>query len=395
MRRFLRGASSRSQPVITLFLLRSRLSLLCWYSRLSFSAVAIRQGWSARSIGGSAPALCSDALAGAVVARCAARVGLAVLCCLVLPAVAGAQVTGERTRVALLSTNTVKSGPAAERASSIRVTVRKALARMDGIDIVAAPALDLQAIQLSLDCVGETADCLGAVARQLDADVLVAPAVHREDAGLVLDILYFDARSASEPRRALRRQAGNELSSDTLDRVPDMLRELFGAEATSAVASGDDPAAAVAPQASAPAAALPPVHDHELTSEDASFEPHGEPRASVPLGPVLLGAAGLTALGAGAVFGVLARDTEDAYARAEIQTPAQAAAARDKLDTGRGQALASTVLLSMGTAALVAGGVWLAVDLGSRARQLRLALAPSFAPGRAQLTLSGAWGGGS
>jgi hypothetical protein len=92
--------------------------------------------------------------------------------------------------------------------------------------VVARPGMDLNAVQLALDCVSETAQCLRTVTTQNSADVLIAPALSRTAGELVLTLLRFDARNG-EMRRSLHRQQGQSLNSTTLDAVPDMLRELF------------------------------------------------------------------------------------------------------------------------------------------------------------------------
>jgi hypothetical protein len=296
------------------------------------------------------------------------------------PAGAAAQTVGDeaggRARAALLTTTRVKSGATAERDSAFDAVVHTALDKLGVVEVVARPALDLEAIQLSLDCVGETSRCLVAVARHTKADILLAPSIQRIGEELVLSILYFDARGTTEIRRASRRQTGHTLKAETLDEVPDMLRELFQVEEQPATPS--EPPTAVEPQLSA---------DESYTD---SYEPTHD--RGVPVGPLLLGGGGVLVLGGGVAAFLIMKDTEDEYASIVVDDDESLEQARDKRDQGQTQALIASVLIGTGAAALAAGAVWLAVEVGGNEERRQTALRPWLAPGHAGLLLTGTLG---
>jgi hypothetical protein len=284
-------------------------------------------------------------------------------------------------RTALLRTSRVKAGPEAERDAAFDDVVHTGLEKLQVVDVVVRPALDLEAIQLSLDCVGETPECLLGVAKHTNAEVLIAPSIQRAGQELVLSILYFDARGATELRRASRRQPGVVLQPDTLDGVPDMLRELFR----------------LAPEeAAAPAEVLQPPQP-EVALDDAFPEPieaeHGD---AVSAGPFLLAGGGLLTLGAGIAVGtLLVKETEDEYAAIRVTSEARAQEAHDKREEGETQALLASILIGTGAAALLAGGVWLAAELDDNGEsQGSASLHPIVGPDRAGLLLAGSFGGG-
>src|SRR4051794_30020732 len=84
-----------------------------------------------------------------------------------------------RTQLALFKT-AAEDADLGELASAIDPVVLSALGEVAQVQINARPALDLPSMQLAIDCVGETADCLRAAARQAEADGLLAPSVRRE-----------------------------------------------------------------------------------------------------------------------------------------------------------------------------------------------------------------------
>lgn len=276
---------------------------------------------------------------------------------------------------ALLTTGTVRSGTEAERDAALDSVVHAALDRMNAVEVVARPALDLQSIQLALDCVGETPTCLRAVAERLQADVLIAPATQRTDGEVVLSVLYFDARNG-ELRRVSRRQSGTELQPETFDAVPQMLRELLQVDAQAAEAPAQSPA--LEPQ--------PVDVERDL---GATLEPQA---ADAPIGALVLGGVGVLALGTGVGFGISMLDTQDEYRALDVSSSSEADAARDKLDQGRTQALAASVLLGVGGAAIAASAIWLAVELaGGGEPESGAALHPWVGPGQAGLSLRGTW----
>jgi hypothetical protein len=256
-------------------------------------------------------------------------------------------------RAALLST----SGSAAS-GTPLDSVLHASLEELKVVRIVARPGMDLGAVQLALDCVGETAPCLKAVAAQNDAQVLIAPTLQRTSTELVLSILRFDSRGDGSVRRVLRRQSGKVLGDELLDAVPSMLRELFDLPKLEpkAVASAEPEPRRVA-EAPAPeaATALP----------EGPMEPPSASRR-VPIGPLVLGGAGVVVLGVGGVMGLVMQSTQSDYDSARIETKAQADMAAQTRSTGETQAVIADVMFAVGGAALIAGGIWLAVELTNK-----------------------------
>jgi hypothetical protein len=152
--------------------------------------------------------------------------------------------------------------------------------------------------------------------------------------------------------------------------VPELLRELFGL-----------PPKPVAPP---PVAAQPPAAKPELpTGPSASelTEPLPEPpmeapsaSRSVPIGPLLLGGGGVVLLGAGLVMGLTVISAEDDYEALTSDTlkldPQNAEDiidhANGRKETGQTNAVITNVFLGLGSAAVIASGIWLALELADR-----------------------------
>lgn len=254
-------------------------------------------------------------------------------------------------------------------ARALDSVISAALDDLKVVNVVARPGLDLGAVQLALDCVAETPQCLRIVTTQHEADVLVAPTLARTSNELVLTLLRFDARTG-KTQRVLKRQTGQTLSSETLDAVPGLMRELF-----------DLPAKVEAP----PPAAKPEPKPDLMPGDTGSFsEPLPEPPMDAPnegrkfpVGPVLLGGGGVILIGAGLIMGLTVLSAEDNYNQSaagigDISDADEAQEAVDRTngyrDTGEANAVISNVFLGLGSAVVVAAGIWLAVDLTSRPR---------------------------
>lgn len=255
-------------------------------------------------------------------------------------------------------------------ARALDSVISAALDDLKVVNIVARPGLDLSAVQLALDCVAETPQCLRIVTTQHEADVLVAPSLSRIANELVLTLLRFDARTG-KTQRVLKRQPGQTLSSETLDAVPALLRELFELppeEAPGAPAAKPEDQPNLMPSETSPGLSEP--------LPEPPMEAPGETR-KVPVGPLLLGGGGVILIGAGLIMGLTVLSAEgnykDATARlAAIEDGRQAESVADEAngyrDTGETNAVISNVFLGLGSAVVVASGIWLAVDLTSRSR---------------------------
>jgi hypothetical protein len=254
-------------------------------------------------------------------------------------------------------------------ARALDSVISAALDDLKVVNVVARPGLDLGAVQLALDCVAETPQCLRIVTTQHEADVLVAPTLARISNELVLTLLRFDARTG-KTQRVLKRQTGQTLSSDTLDAVPGLMRELF-----------DLPAKVEAP---APKPEPKPDLMPGDTGASTFSEPLPEPPMDAPsegrkfpLGPTLLGGGGVMLIGAGLIMGLTVMSAEDNFNQSaasisEISDAEEAQQAVDRTngyrDTGEANAVITNVFLGLGSAVVVAAGIWLAVDLTSRPR---------------------------
>jgi hypothetical protein len=264
--------------------------------------------------------------------------------------------------------------------------VRAALEKLELASPLEAPPLDLDAMQLTIDCVGESADCLGKVAERSKARVLIAPVITRAKSGSTLRILYYDTSTKAEPLSAEHHAKGGDLDKDTFAAIPGMLKELFASsakvETKPAVAEKTEDKADAEAEETTPAPA-------EATQPAPS---DGKPRKRPVLGPILLGAGGVATLTAGIVVGAMMKSTQNHYADRDVQTPEQAKKADDERKLGKQQALIADVLIGVGAAAIVAGGIWFAAGLvDSPAEQPQTALLPVIGTHSAMLSLSGVW----
>jgi hypothetical protein len=261
--------------------------------------------------------------------------------------------------------------------------VRAAIERLELATLLPEPPLDLEAMQMTIDCVGESADCLRQVAERSKARFVIAPSVEHAKSGSTLRILYFDANAHAEPRTALRRAPGKELDHKTLEAIPDMLHDLFATAAKPGPEPEPEPAADSDDDATEPAATEPPVQPQPA-----------EPAApsKLPLGPILLGAGGVAVIASGVVMGAVMQSTQDHYAKRSVQTVQQAKQADDERKAGQQQALVANVLIGVGALAVVASGIWFLVGLNqNQERPPQTALVPVISARSAGLSLVGTW----
>jgi hypothetical protein len=250
--------------------------------------------------------------------------------------------------------------------------LQAALDKLGVVRVTVRPGLDLEAVQLAIDCVGESAACLHSVAAQSGVDMLIAPRLDRRGGVLAFTLLRFDARAETEgalPERVVRRQPGSTLQAALLDAIPGMLRELFGL-------------AAVASDAPAPIAAPP------LAASDATHAPSSAHPLELPIGPIVLGGVGVLAIGGGIAAGLLSRSTRADYSKFSPQTESEVSAAYDKRSSFRTQAVIANVLYGVGAAALTAGAIWLVIELSDShdGRAPDTALLPTLGPGQLGVT---------
>ena len=298
------------------------------------------------------------------------RLGLAALwlaSCTVWLAWAGADTVAQAQHVepapsaALFATSGAEHGDA-----GLDSVVKAELERLETVRLSVQPGLDLEAVQLALDCVAQSAACLRSVAASSGVDVLIAPALVRKEARLELTLLYFDSRGGSPPRIVNHVQSGTTLSSATLDAIPAMLRELLGLPA--APAAGKSPAPAVGEPAPAPDT------ETKLAPELGAETPAQGAERRLPIAPIVLAGAGVLALAGGITTGLIANGTQDDYDALTHDQPLSRSAvdrARDKESAGKTQAVLTNVMVGAGAAAIVAAGVWLALELRAPAESVQ------------------------
>jgi hypothetical protein len=274
----------------------------------------------------------------------------------------------------VISAHSHQGGPDA----AVEREVRAALAQIDRVDLMAPPPLDFEAVQLAIDCTDESARCLRQVAERMDARVLVVPVVERANGTVVLRVLYYDAEGAEAPRTLEIEGRGDKVDGVLLARLPKLLRELFGEPAE----PGEPAPTEIHPDLQ-PLPAPDPIKD-------------GEPEARGPslIAPLLIGAGGLGAVAAGLAFGVMMKNTQDDYATRSITTEMQAELAEEQRQRGEDQAMAATILLGVGAAAVVTAGIWLALVSGGEDQPAQAALVPAIGPRSAGVSLVGTWEAG-
>jgi hypothetical protein len=276
----------------------------------------------------------------------------------------------DAARTLVIAARAQASGPDAEMVRA----VREALSELPQVSLMAPPPLDLEAVQLAIDCTDETASCLRDVAKRMEARVLIVPAIARSDAEVALRILHFDSDKGGEPRTVVQRRTGKTADRELRSAVPEMLRELMTVE--------DAPKELPAPSEPAPEAQ--PAPEPAVDSEPAS-------RTRLPVGPLVLGGAGLGVIAAGLVVGALMQQTENDYADRVIDSEMAAMAAEDDRESGKRQAIVANVLLGAGITAVAAAGVWFLLDRGDKASAAQTAVVPTLGPSSAGVSLLGTW----
>lgn len=259
--------------------------------------------------------------------------------------------------------------------AEIITAVRDAIADLNEVRLLPPSPLDLEAVQLALDCDDESAECLGEIAERMEAEIVIVPSLKPRRDALELHLTSFK-RGARDTTTALRKQAGTQLDTILLAALPGMLREVLQLRARE-----QEPIAPIG--TNEPTLAADPAPVREAEPESAT--------SSLPLGPVLLGGGGLALVAAGIVVGALASSTEDDYASQEIDTEAQAKRADDLRVRGQNEALAANILLGTGASALVAAGIWYLLQAQSEREPETASVRPMLAPGSAGLVLTSAW----
>lgn len=287
----------------------------------------------------------------------------------------------EPLRVALFKT-AADDESLADLATALDPVVSSELSELASVQIVARPALDLPSMQLAIDCVGETSDCLRAAARQSDAESLIAPSVQRADDTVTVTFLYLDP-SVAIARTVTRRYVGERIGEQALSGVRGMLAELFPAPEPA------PRAVEVAPMSATPDPAAPPP---------SAAAPAREASRALPVVGIVLGGVGVALIGTGIAFGLMSNASYDAYLERRPTSVPQAKSAMQDFHAAEDQALVANVTLGLGAAALIGAGVALYWQLKERSSEKEprasVALSPRVAPRELGLTLTAAWSAG-
>lgn len=281
-------------------------------------------------------------------------------------------------RVALFKT-AADDDSLADLAAALDPVVSSELSEVVSVAIASRPALDLPSMQLAIDCVGETPDCLNASAMQADAESLLAPSVTRNGTAVVVTLLHFDPALAAA-RTVARRYEGARMGEQALSGVSEMLHELFG----------DNSSAAAAQPVTEPAPAIQTVPLSDAAPVEA------EP-SEMPVASIVVGAFGVALVGTGIAFAAISNASDNAYRDIRVIDRATADRAVDEQNAARDQATVANITLGVGAAALVGAGVllyWQLKEHESDDRpQSSVSLTPRLAPREAGLTLTAAWNG--
>ncbi len=256
--------------------------------------------------------------------------------------------------------------------------VHAQLQSLNVLSLAPTPALGIEDLQLAVGCVAETAECLTAVAAQLDVSTLVHLDVERAGTELLLTLAIFEV-GATEIRTVTRRVGGDDAEARALDEVEPMVRQAFGLPPP-------EPAASAAGDGAVDGG---PSH----TSSDPAAPSDDGGGVDVPILPIVFFAAGAVALGVAIGVGVQSQDTLAQYERATIAGGADVDVALGIYDRASSEATASSVLFAV-SGVLLAGGVvaWIVqavTDDGGDS----VAFAPVISPDQAGLVLAGRFGG--
>ena len=127
---------------------------------------------------------------GATIVGQAALALLAGWACRGVAAQAAAASDGsERPSAALFA-----SAGALEGDGALDSALQAAVDALGVVRITVRPGLDLEAVQLAIDCVAQSVACLHSVAAQSGVQVLIAPTIVRTDSAVVLTLLQASMR---------------------------------------------------------------------------------------------------------------------------------------------------------------------------------------------------------
>ncbi len=278
-----------------------------------------------------------------------------------------------QARAAMLETGSAGSGSADVGRAFDRLA-RSRLEALAPVAVDAAPPLPLADLQLAVGCVGESVECLSAVARRVGVQIMVVPSVESSGGQYVASFIRFDVEDG-----AIRRVTRRALSEgELLDQVEPMLRELFDLPATvePANAEGADHGTDVD-------AASEPTEDPTVAPDATSA-----PSPGFPVGPALVAGAGLLAIVGGTISGAISDGAENAYLATDTSSRDGVDAARAHLDEAETAATVANVLMGVGGAVMVGAAIWWLVGADSP-------FGVSGSRDGLAVTFEGTWGGDS
>ncbi len=280
--------------------------------------------------------------------------------------------------------------------------LRRALDELKRFELLPAVKVDFEAVQIELDCAEESAQCLHAAALKLKADALFVVTLARQGSSSSLRVVYFDAAAGKAPRAATRSRSSAGSARSWRSELPAVLHALLDEPTPQALVVAaaphtvepNEPPKEVKPEPS-PDAATAEV-------EPAAAEPAAEPSKpaeasdsglfdTLPLGPLVLGGAGLAVVATGLVVGAMASATESDYEARVVNSTKQAELAEQDRKRGKREALIANVLLGTGAAAIAGAAVWFVLDRTHTDRPSETALLPRVGPDGAGLVLAGSW----
>jgi hypothetical protein len=273
--------------------------------------------------------------------------GRVIAACIVLWSMQlSAAASAQSLRIALFKT--ASSPELAPLTAALDPELQAEVGKLQKVSVGAVPPLDLPSLQLALDCVGETPDCLSVATERSKVDGLVSPSLARTGGSIVLSLLLYNPR-ASSPMHVVTRSFPNDTSeAGLIDGARKLVRELFGVPEPAPVEEPPPPAPTVAPPEAMPEPTPPPP------AAAPASEP--EPRQSLVL-PIVLGAAGVAVLGLGVVVGVASNNTESRYADMRVRTETDAGETDDLLSKAQTQSTIANIAYGVGAASCIAAGV--------------------------------------
>ncbi len=190
------------------------------------------------------------------------------------------------------------------------------------------PPIDFEGLQLALGCVGESAACMSAMAKQVQADTLVIVRVTDLDRGYEVSLDRVSGASGNKLGAERRRVAADDGGARALDVVPEVVPVLFG---------------------------RPPPAPPPLVLEKPGPSPY----------PMVAAGVGVAGIVVGAIFGAMASSSESDYASRAITSRESVNAALLDLDRAEGRATTANVFFVVGGVVLAGGLTWLALEMTS------------------------------